>query len=172
MALIVTPGASNANSYATLIEADAYHDTRLHNAEWTAAGDATKEAALIWATRELDANFCWYGRKATEEQSLDWPRYGMYDKDGYSIDSDIVPDQVKNAEAELAFMLIKDDRTTAADPECGVKSAKIDTLSVEFDKTDRQNALPDSAVALIQEFGYQCGVGLANGSSISLTERV
>lgn len=173
MTIIVTPGGSDSNSYATLAEANAYHETRLHNAAWTDASDATKEAALLWATRELDSNMCWNGIRATEEQALDWPQYGQSDKDGYYIDSDIVPDQVKNAQSELAFLLIEEDRTVADDPCCGAQEAKAGTLSIKFDKTDRKGTISDSTLALIQEFGHACGAGLpSGGSSVVWTQRV
>ena len=173
MTIIVTPGGATSNSYATLAEANAYHETRLHNTAWTGASDATKEAALLWATRELDTNFCWYGQKATEEQALDWPRYSMYYKSGYPVDTTIVPIEVKNAQSELAFLLIEEDRTVADDPCCGASEAKAGSLSVKFDKTDRKGTLSDSVIALIQEFGYPYGAGLAGGGmSVGWTVRV
>ena len=172
MAIIVTPGGSTSNSYATLVEADAYHDTRLHNTAWTSASDATKEAALIWATRTLDKNMCWNGQIASDTQALDWPRYGMVYKSGYFVDSDIVPQEVKDAESELAFLLIEDDRTTAADPNCGVQEAKAGPLSVKFDKNDRESSLSSSVMVLIQEFGDMYGAGKETISSVIQTVRV
>jgi hypothetical protein len=173
MTLIVTPGGADSNSYATLVEADAYHDTRLHNSEWTGATDSVKEAALIWATRTLDANFYWDGRKSTETQALDWPRSGVTDSDGYSIDSDIVPIQVKYAESELAFLLIKNDRTLAVDPnQDGVKELKINGIMLKFEIAPMQAALAASVVTLVQEFGKFIGAGNPNGSGVYMLERV
>lgn len=163
MIIIATVGAIDANSYATLIEADAYHDTRLHNSDWTSASDQIKEKAMIWSTRLLDINFYWEGSKATEEQALDWPRFGMIYKNGYYVSDSIVPDQVKEAESELAFMLITEDRTVFSEP-CGVKKADLESMKVEIDKFDRPNVLSNSVISLIQEFGSQRGAGLAHGN--------
>jgi len=173
MTLIVTPGATDADSYATLAEANDYHLSRLHNSEWTAATDVMKEAALLWATRTLDANFYWVGVKATDTQSLDWPRSGVVDRNGYSIDSDIVPVEVKNAQSELAFLLIKNDRTLSADPDPdGVKELKICSLALKFESKKMQGALSASVVALVQEFGKFIGAGNPAGSGIYFLERV
>lgn len=173
MTIIVTPGGSDSNSYATLAEANAYHSTRLHNSAWTNANDTTKEAALLWATRTLDSNMCWKGRKATEEQALDWPRYAVYDKDGYYIDSDVIPQQVKDAQSELAFLLIEKDRIVANEcPTPGVDSLKVGSLSFSFNDKKRTNALSNSVVSLVQEFGDFCGAGKVSGSSIIMTCRV
>lgn len=173
MTLIVTPGGTDSNSYATLAEANEYHDTRLHNSEWGNATDLTKEAALIWATRTLDVNFYWYGRKSTETQALDWPRSGVTDSDGYSIDSDVIPVQVKWAESELAFLLIKNDRTVAADPnQDGVKELKINGIMLKFEVAPMQAALAASVVTLVQEFGRFVGAGNPSGSGVYMLERV
>lgn len=169
MTLIVTPGGSDSNSYATLTEANAYHETRLHNSAWTSASDATKEAALIWATRELDNNFCWEGIKATEEQALEWPRFGVTDKNGYYVDDDTIPQRLKNAESELAFALITKDRTL--DNCVKIKKAKAGSLS--FEKSEnRESILSREAVVQVQEFGHPCGAGTGSGSRVLSTCRV
>ena len=171
MTIIATPGATNANSYATLAEADTFHVERLHNAEWTAASDATKEAALLWATKLLDVNMWWDGIQTTNTQALDWPRSGVIDKEGYSVDSDEIPDQLKDAQSEFAFLLIKSDRATASDP-CGIRNFKSGSLSTEFDKTDRPSVVPDSALEYIQEFGFLYGAGSEKSSRVVRTVRV
>ncbi len=173
MAIIVTPGGTDSNSYATLAEANTFHTERLHNAAWTSASDATKEAAMIWATLLIDSNILWHGIRATEEQALDWPRYGMYDKDGYSVDSDIVPKQVKDAESELAFLLIVEDRTLSNDPKnAGVKKADVGSLSLEMSDVYKKAVLSPSVVTYIQEFGDFAGVGSTSSSGVIYTERV
>ena len=103
-------GLANANSYASVAEADAYHDRRLHSLTWTAATTPVKERALAMASRTLDAMTVWQGSRATATQALAWPRTGVV-YDGLLIDGETVPAPVKNATAELARLLIGEDLT-------------------------------------------------------------
>ena len=158
--IIATPGAANANSYATLVEADTYHTTRGHNSQWISASDETKETNLIWATRTLDANMEWYGQATNSTQALNWPRYGTADQNGYSIDQDVIPQALKDAQAELAFLLIVDDRTIADDsPDPNIKKGKIGPLEGEFFEGNKRVVLSNSVVELIQHLGVFTGVG-------------
>lgn len=104
MALITTPGAADANSYASLVEAAAYHSAR-GNSTWTGT-DALKEAALIRATQWIDGRYGdqWPGtRRHLREQALDWPRVDAYDRDGTYVDVDTIPPEVLNATCEAAL---------------------------------------------------------------------
>lgn len=104
MALITTAGAADANSYASLVAAAAYHTAR-GNTAWTGA-DALKEAALIRATQWLDGRYgdLWPGiRWKLRLQALDWPRVEAYDRDGTVLAYDAVPVEVVNATCEAAL---------------------------------------------------------------------
>lgn len=104
MALITTAGDIAANSYASLVQAAAYHTAR-GNSTWTST-DALKEAALIRATQWIDGRYGnrWPGiRWQLRLQALDWPRYDAYDRDGTYIDSDEIPVEVVNATCEAAL---------------------------------------------------------------------
>lgn len=145
-------GLENANSYASVAEADDILDPQNNTAAWDAATDAAKGDVLIWATRLLDQHVRWSGYKATEDQALRWPRYNVYDRDGYLIDSDIVPVPVKQATAELARYLLSDDRT-AEEETRGFRRLKAGSVEMEIDRTDRIGVLPDSVLALIGWLG-------------------
>ena len=104
MALTTTPGSATANSYASLVEAAAYHTAR-GNATWTGT-DALKEAALIRATQWLDGRYGsqWPGvRRYLRAQALDWPRVDAYDRDGTYIDVETTPPEVRSAVCEAAL---------------------------------------------------------------------
>src|SRR4051812_24704164 len=113
--LIVTPGAVDANSYATDIEADDYNASRPHTDDWTNANDDMKEAALIHAARLIDAGFVWTGSPTTQTQALTWPRVGMVNRNGGAIAGDIIPQELKNAQSELARQLVVADLTANDD---------------------------------------------------------
>lgn len=145
-------GLETSNSYASVAEADAILDPQNNTTAWDAASDETKGNMLIWATRLIDQHVRWSGYRATEDQALRWPRYNVYDRDGYQFDSDIVPEPVKQATAELARYLLSDDRT-AEEETRGFKRLKAGPVEMEIDRTDRIKVLPDSVLALIGWLG-------------------
>ena len=151
--LVATAGAVNANSYSTLAEADLYHEQHLYATTWTEADDDNKIIALIWATRVLDEEVDWSGTKSTNEQSLRWPRYDVYDRDGYALLNTTIPQFLKNATAELARHLLLKDRFQVMDENvAGLKSVTAGPVSVEFDTMDRIDLLPPSVLSMIKEF--------------------
>ena len=104
MALVTTPGAALADSYASLIEADAYHAARANTA-WSGL-DTTKDAALRRATAWLDGRYKsrWPGYRLNgRTQSLDWPRANATDADGYAIEIDAIPAEIIAATCEAAL---------------------------------------------------------------------
>lgn len=112
MALIVETGAglSNAESYASVATADAYHVGRL-NAAWALLDATTKEGCLRKATEYMVGFYRerWKGMRGGLVQALDWPRYNVQlDDVGYGriaayVQSNIVPVEVQNACCALAL---------------------------------------------------------------------
>ena len=87
------------NSYIAAAEADALLLPHPRRETWGAHSDTERELALLLATREVDLlNF--RGRLADADQALAWPRSGVVDSEGRIVDSDTVPDRVKQAQAE------------------------------------------------------------------------
>ena len=77
MALVSDPSLAGFNSYASVVAADTYHAGRLHNQTWIDAPTATKESALIWATRNFDS-LEWIGWLTDPAQNHQWPRTGVF----------------------------------------------------------------------------------------------
>jgi len=114
-------GAS-ANSYLTLSDANAIIDGLVQDddvAAWASATDDQKNRALYTATQRIDRER-FLGARATDTQSLQWPRTGVRKPDTYintysvgfpfRITTDYftdteIPDQVKKAQAVLAVYL-------------------------------------------------------------------
>jgi hypothetical protein len=111
MSLVATPGAANANSYATVVEYKAYWGARLFNTAPLAASDAVIEQALEWSCRLLNSLFRWTGASTDAVQALSWPRTGMLTANGFPLDSTVVPAELKNAQCEYAGILLAGDRT-------------------------------------------------------------
>ena len=133
--LITTPGAANANSYATVEEALAYHEGRLYSEPWENAENP--EAALIFAARLLDGSFIWTGQATFETQALTWPRIGMLNRNGFLIPSTTIPNELKNAQAEWARLLTVAD--LAADDDVVKKritSIRAGSVALSFANPD------------------------------------
>ena len=108
-----TAGAATSNSYATVAEADAYLAVRGDTSTWTALTLGQKESKLQWAALYLDT-LTFKGTRSTSTQALQWPRIGVWDRDGFEVDG--IPQALKNAQAEMAFQLIANDWTQGLGP--------------------------------------------------------
>ncbi len=106
MAIDATVAGENANSYQTLVEADAYFAVKVNNATWDAFADADKTIALQHATAVIDS-LGFKGIKTDPDQALKFPRYD--DGRTYSLDSSsdlIIPTQIAAACNECALWLL------------------------------------------------------------------
>lgn len=145
-AVILTENGA-ATTYCTVSEADAYHQERLHNSEWLQTNSADKLKALKWATNILDT-MSWKGEKTFQYNKLRWPRKYVKDQDGFTIDSTIFPEILKNATAEYAWELIKRDRDVDSD-NAGISRVKAGEVEVEFDKHDRPTKVPTRVMFML-----------------------
>jgi hypothetical protein len=117
-----TVGGASANSYLTLAAANSLIEGLVQNDDvvaWASATDDQKNRALYSATQRIDRER-FLGARATDTQSLQWPRTGVRKPDTYintyavgfpfRITTDYftdteIPDQIKKAQAELAVYL-------------------------------------------------------------------
>jgi hypothetical protein len=120
--------------------------------------DALKEAALRKATDFMRQIYRskWQGVKVDEDQALDWPRYDVV-VEGYAIDSDIVPTEVKNACAELALRASAGD--LLADQTQGVIREKVGQIEVEYDRSSPQQARYSAIDAMLAPYLLAGGSG-------------
>lgn len=135
--LVETPGAANANTYATLAEAEVFMSARLNAATWIAATDEVKNASLLAAALLLDSVMCWTGSPADAEvQALTWPRSGMTNRNGAAIASSVVPVELKNAQCELARQLHLSDITATNEVATqGITGIKAGPVELKFQST-------------------------------------
>lgn len=152
------------DSYASIADAVTYHEGRLHNDDWHNASTTTREAALKWATRMLDA-LSWQGEKTSSNQVLKWPRTYVYDDNNDQLSTTDIPQFLIDATSEYALQLIKGDRESDTDTQ-GIMEVKAGEVEVVFDKDDRASKMPASVYRLINQY-------TATGSSpnFSLVER-
>ena len=159
-------GKVDANSYADVAEGDAFHDAHLYAMDWTGAITGTKTAALVMATRLIDAHYQFRGFKTHDTQALQWPREFARDDDALHnrvflslasrdeyFASNIVPRTLRDATIETARELIKADRTESPDGEGLASMALTGSLSMTFDKRDRRPVISPVAQAMLSKLG-------------------
>jgi hypothetical protein len=132
MTLDATVGGTASDTYGTLAEADAYFDSRDHLDHWTGA-DAKKEASLRVAAMYLDNVYRgrWKGLKVNRDQARAWPRSYAIDSDGYSIEADVIPVELKRAQFHAACLILN-NTDLEAPLERAVKSEQVGDLSVTY----------------------------------------
>jgi hypothetical protein len=156
--IIATPGASDANAYCTLEEANTFHDeSRYHSKEtWLEAGSNDRKRALIWASRLLDEMVTWSGAVVHTIGALRWPRYSVWHEDGYMISSSIVPQFVKDATSEFAYHLLIEDRTEETNRDTmGFEKIAIGDLKLTIDKWTSKPIMPQSVWSIIRDYAMR-----------------
>jgi hypothetical protein len=163
-------GLANANAYANAADGDAYHDAHLYASAWTGATTASKEKALVMATRLIDRLFQFNGFKRLSTQALQWPRRECLDPDNASgvlpgllltrgpyLDETKVPPAVVDAACELARALLVQDRTDDPEGE-GLRALEIvGSTRMEFNAADRQPVVPAIVQTWLGRFGEYIG---------------
>jgi len=145
MTIIVEDGTglSTAETYIAVAAADTYHAER-GNIAWGALDQLDdKEPALRRATdymRQVYRNR-WKGTPVSNTQALDWPRYSVFPDNAllYSLPSDAVPTEVKNACAELALRATTTELLADVAPTGAVRSETVGPISVSYDNTGQRS---------------------------------
>lgn len=100
-------GLADANSYATLAEAETYLENtgRQSSGSWLLANTDGKSASLISATDYLDQFYRrrYVGTRLSSAQRLEWPRKDVVDDLGASVLPADIPEAIGNACIEYAF---------------------------------------------------------------------
>lgn len=165
-------GGVSSNSYCTVLEANAYFDSRIAlTPDWSSADSAA--VLLVMATRVLDAlaqpfktlvppqggtpayyrvRRQWTGQRATATQRLAWPRVGMFDANGDPIPSTIIPQELKDAESEFAGQLLQGDPTLNNDVIVqGLTSIRAGSVSLAFKNNITPQVIPDAVYNLLPQ---------------------
>ena len=146
-------GKVDANAYANAADCDAYHEGHLYATAWVGATAEQKDAALVMATRLIDAEYQFGGVKATFAQALQWPRAECRDQDGDDeLPLNAVPKTVRDATCEQARELLIVDRTAAPDGE-GLKYFFDASSQKGYDKADKRPVISGIAQSLLAKLG-------------------
>lgn len=132
-AIVVTPGANNANSFATVAEYKTYWGGHLFNTAALAATDDQIAAALIMAGRGLNDLLVWNGVIAASTQSMMWPRIGLLTRAGAAIDGSTIPDDLKASQCEWAGQYVSANLfATNSSLQKGIKSLTAGPTSITY----------------------------------------
>ena len=147
-----TAGGASANSYITLSEANTFVEAMISStdvAKWDTGTDDTRNRALAAAAQRLDRER-FIGAKATDTQSMQWPRTGVRKPDTYvntyatgfpfRISEDYftdteIPDQIKRAQIELAVYLKNNVDGISLGGLEDFKNVQVGSISVTPDKS-------------------------------------
>lgn len=149
MALIVETGSGSATaeSYISEADADTYHDNHSASTLWSTATTAVKEDALRVATQYLDAKYSlrWLGTRSNLTQRLAWPRTGITDQDGFSIEATTMPRQLTEACAEAALLHITESGgllPSVSSPGIKKERDKVGPLETEVEYASTKTEIP------------------------------
>lgn len=129
MALVVETGAgvAGANSYTSLVDAQAFIDARGLTATLT-------EGLLLSAMDTLNAVRL-RGHKTLDTNPLPCPRHTLYDIEGYLLPSNTIPAGIIAAQIWLAYYALQGSDTAAvATP--AIRSETVDVISVDYAVSD------------------------------------
>src|SRR5262245_24784687 len=141
-------GGENANSFASIADADTYHETHPYADTWTNASEDEKCRALQTATRLLDRWYEWNGHVSSTGQRLLWPRRAVTGRNGFLVPSDELPEDIVHGTAELARQVLDADRTADSDVERqGLRALKAGSVELDFAGTASANPIPDAVHA-------------------------
>ena len=158
-------GKADANSYANVDDGNVYHDGQLYASAWTGAGDDQKAAALVMATRLIDAEYQFNGLRSQSGQGLQWPRVNCLDPDKAPVPvltsllqldpfvpASVVPKALMLATCEMARELLIADRTAAPAGE-GLKYQNTGGTQTGYDKSDTRPIIPAVVQAMLAKYG-------------------
>lgn len=128
MALVVEDGSivSGANTYASAAGFNTYLSNR---GKYLSGQNGTVEQLLLKAMDYIDTQ-AFLGTKSTKLQPLQWPRLDVV-IDGYSVDSDEIPDDLVYAQIETAISMDEGNDPLASLGRT-TKREKVGDIEVEY----------------------------------------
>lgn len=142
MTITVEDGSNvaGANSYVTVSDARTYATAR---GVTLSATDSVVETLIFKAMDYLESLRSDYkGTKSNQTQALQWPRTNV-SIDGYDIDSDVIPTELKNAEMQLIMDISSGlDPMLSSDGAAFVIKDKIGPLETTYSEGVATSGLP------------------------------
>ena len=146
-------GVTDASSYASVAYADDYIGLNPLNTAWISLGNSEKETYLMWATHILDTIVKWEGCKVDSTYPLAFPRVYMIDREGFLIDSNVVPVPVKQATSFLANQLLTGPDPTSIDDLSHIKQLQVDVIDITFKDSETAQKISKFLRSLLSGLG-------------------
>lgn len=156
-----------------LADAKTYMTGRFGTEAWDAASTNNKRKALVSAARQLDRQrWTSVPTDVATPQPMEWPRAVSEDCNGTAVLDTVVPDQIVEAEFELAQLILADSEVQeVAGQGTNLKRAKGGEAEVEFFRytvgTSRDTKLPAIVHDLVKCFlgtGGDIGIPYISGA--------
>lgn len=142
MTITVEDGTNvaGANSYVTVAEAKTYATAR---GVTLPTPDSAIEPLILQAMDYLESLRSDYkGIKANQTQPLQWPRTGVT-IDGYAIDSNVIPTELKNAEMQLVMDVANGlDPMAASDGSAFIVKEKVGPIETTYSEGVATSGMP------------------------------
>lgn len=135
-------GLATANAFADLAYVSAYAALHGNPLSWSSLSQSAQKDFIRQATRWISIRFAYQGKKLNVNQALSFPRYELFDEDGYSILSNIVPRRVKDAMSVVTLRMAQGDWTPfpdeAAAAQSGSESISVGPISISTSDASSQ----------------------------------
>jgi hypothetical protein len=100
----------------------------------------------------MDEHIDWTGAPSDVTQVLNWPRIGMWDGNGNAMDSDSIPNNVRDATAEFARQIIAANRMADdAVSTKGITNLTAGPVALTFSGRKGAKVVPDAVYYMLQD---------------------
>lgn len=153
-------------AYQTVEEIDIYAAAAVGDAAagWNASTEDAQAPAAVSASRLIDRQQ-WQGEKTDPAQAEAFPRTGLFYPDGTAVPSDAVPQQVLDANSELAMDLLAGS-TVQTDQSTQQQTRRLKAGSVEIEYFN----IPGTGTRFPQTVMELLGFWLGNLSGVAGSE--
>lgn len=157
---LIADATDESNSFIDIASAAIYYSGRLYSEAWESINEEDLKArALIWGSSLISKSFRWKGQRKSQAQILAFPRYGVVDSDGYTLDYNTVPILIKDATCELALRLVQSNPASDSPLDSGLKELKVSSIILKFDKDSildgsggDANGIPENIVSIFADY--------------------
>jgi hypothetical protein len=154
----ITIGGTDYTAYQSVAEIDTYAAAATGDAAvaWRAADPDTKARGGVSASRSID-RLAWSGAKTDPAQTPQWPRTGLTYPDGTPVDPETNPQQLLDANSEMAMMMV-----AGVDPQAGANTIRRQKAgSVEVEYFRELGVVGKFPTVILELVGFWLGGGLA-----------
>ena len=161
-------GLADATSYSTLDEFKQYWFNK--NYSYDSLNDTDIQRLLNESTAYIDSNYDFPGYRATSTQGLEWIREAAYYLDGYAIDDDVVPPEVKKATSEMAYLIFTGSTPNALISKDGKISSYSNAVDVikESVKYEAGSTLYSDIYTSVDNLLYRLTGGVSNNYKLTV----